>query len=195
MKDKLKGRKCFICKSKGCVGAIHLKAYCSIDCQAKLGLHLAAKSREEKGKEFKRETKRRKLAIRTRTEWFNILGILVNQYILYRDRSEACCTCKKNEHGIKYDAGHFRSRGACKELRFELTNIHKQCSVKCNVHGSGMRAAYNEFIIEKYGQEHYEWLTGPHPTLKVQFPHTDDIDKECVRYRKILKQAGIKPNR
>ena len=86
------------------------------------------------------------------------------------------------------------SRGSSSELRFELTNIHKQCSVECNVHGAGKRKEYELFIIKKYGQDHLNWLLGPHKLLKEQLPHYLDIKAEIARYRALLRAEGLKPN-
>lgn len=149
------------------------------------------KKKEKIARKQHREDKER---IRTRAEWYDTLQTLVNQYVMHvRDVGEPCCTCGTTNPAIKYDAGHHLSRGARKELRFELTNIHKQCSVNCNQWGSSMRPEYKEFIIQKYGQEHYAWLIGPHPMLKEQFPHYLDIKAEILRYRKLLRDNRIKP--
>ena len=86
------------------------------------------------------------------------------------------------------------------DLRFENTNIHKQCSQQCNVFGRGMPVEYDEFIIKKYGIGHYNWLNTkflchkPHPTLKEQFPTWQDIEEEINKYAEILREHGIKPN-
>jgi len=111
-----------------------------------------------------------------------------------RDKDKPCCTCGTTNPFIKYDAGHYRSRGACPEARFIPTNIHRQCSVRCNVHGSGMRSEYIDFISAEYGQEHLDWLDGPHQSLKEMLPDADAIDAEIARYRKMLRDAGLKPN-
>ena len=149
-----------------------------------------------KEKAQRAQTRADKERLRKRADWYKILGPLVNQYVLHiRDKDEPCCTCGKANQAVKYDAGHYLSVGAHGSLRFELTNIHKQCSVNCNQHGSGMRAEYNEFIKAKYGQEHYEWLNGKHPTLKNTFPHYEDIKAEIERYRKLIRSHNLKPNR
>lgn len=72
--------------------------------------------------------------------------------------------------------------------------FYKQCSVECNVHGSGKRKEYELFIIKKYGQDHLDWLLGPHKLLKEQLPHYTDIKDEIARYRKLLREEGLKPN-
>ncbi|MNG70281.1 Bacteriophage Lambda NinG protein [compost metagenome] len=130
-----------------------------------------------------------------RSHHLDQLQKLVNQWVVHvRDKDKPCCTCGTTNPFIKYDAGHYRSRGACPEARFIPTNIHRQCSVRCNVYGSGMRAEYIEFLRSGYGQEHLDWLDGPHHTLKEQLPDADAIDAEMARYRKMLREAGLKPN-
>lgn len=137
--------------------------------------------------------RKRKLEV-NRTQHLDRLQKLVNQWVLHvRDADEQCCTCGTSKPGIKYDAGHFLSRGSSPELRFEVTNIHRQCSMNCNGHKSGAKAEYIEFIIAKYGQEHYDWLCGPHNKLKEQLPNADAIELEIARYRKMIRDAGLKP--
>ena len=185
-------------KCKGCgkkcepSGVVTL---CSYECARIVAEKADKKVKQEKvrkakavKKAFKARTRELKEKAKTRAEWFADLQKEVNAYVRYRDKDEPCCTCG-TRNDIKYDAGHYRSRGACKELRFELTNIHKQCSVRCNQHGSGMRAEYRDFIIRKYGADHLAWLDGPHPSLKEQFPTIADIRAEIARYRKLNREA------
>lgn len=142
-------------------------------------------------KKSHREDKER---VKKRSEWLDNLQTLVNQWVVHvRDKNKPCCTCGKTTQGIKYDAGHMISRGNNPALRFELTNIHKQCSINCNKHGSGMRKEYELFIIEEYGQNHLDWLCGPHKLLKEQLPHYTDIKAEIKRYRVLLRESGLRP--
>ena len=136
-----------------------------------------------------------KKSVRSRSKWYATLQKLVNQWVTsVRDVDEACCTCGTRDPSIKYDAGHFFTVGARKDIRFDLMNIHKQCSQKCNVYGSGMRLEYERFIIARYGQEGLNELTLQEKTLKEQFPTWQDIENEIIRYRKLLRAAGIKPH-
>ena len=86
----------------------------------------------EKKKAFNRETKRLKESIKPRGKWIAEAQAAVNKYIRLRDRDKPCISCGNNrEHkmglsGHRYDAGHYRSRGAAGHLRFNLLNIHKQ---------------------------------------------------------------------
>jgi hypothetical protein len=171
------------------------KVWCSPDCGFKVARERQDKARAKKAAKVRREAKTaekaaradirvRKERLKTRADWYRGLQKEVNRNVRLRDEGEPCRTCGTT-NDIKYDAGHYRSVGSCPELRFELTNIHKQCSVNCNQHGSGMRAEYRDFIVREYGQAHLEWLDGPHPLLKDKFPHIDDIKAEIARYRKL----------
>jgi hypothetical protein len=145
--------------------------------------------------DFKKRVKEGEFKAKTRTEYLDILQDLVNQYILnVRDTGKHCCTCGATYKSVKFDAGHYRSRGACPELRFEPTNIHAQCYI-CNSHNSGMRLEYQVFIERQYGAEHLAWLNGPHKKLKEQFPDNQSIKTEAARYRKLIRAAGIQPRR
>ena len=190
---KSKTRKCFMCKTKLAVELMHIdgiKAVCrTADCMADYGLWKVGQSRKSSDLAYKRETKVRKEAIKSRTDLYQELQVQVNKYVRTRDKGKPCCTCGTTNPGIKYDAGHYRSVGSCKDLRFELTNIHRQCSQQCNQYGSGMRKEYSEFVVKTYGQAHLDWLDGPHKALKEQFPTHDSIRDEISRYKQLNKAA------
>ena len=178
---------------------------CSFECACQLGNKALEKRRsDERKKEVRRLKESEKAAKKQRTErrkgiqpikyWQDKLQRLVNQWVVHvRDVGKPCCTCGTDSPSIKYDAGHYRTRAAAPELRYELTNIHKQCSVRCNVHGSGMRKEYQGFIEHHYGKEHLEWLDGVHPALKDTFPDWQAYDAEISKYRKKLRLAGVTP--
>lgn len=157
---------------------------------------LRVKKEKDARKADREHTKERKKALMSRTAWFKKLEALVNQYVLYvKEVGEPCCTCGATKTTIKYDAGHCFTVAARSDIRFELTNIHKQCSVRCNQHGSGMRLEYEKFIIKKYSQEHLDYLKEVKPDLKTQFPNWQDIEAEINRYRNLLRENGITPKR
>lgn len=173
----------------------------SIELSRKRTERLMAKAVRAQEVEAKNSAKRDRESIAKRKKELNRshhldqLQKLVNQWVVHvRDKDKPCCTCGTTNQNIKYDAGHYRSRGACPEARFILTNIHKQCSVRCNVHGSGMRAEYIEFLRGEYGQEHLDWLDGPHQPLKEMLPDADAIDDEIKVLRQKIRSAGLKPN-
>ena len=130
-----------------------------------------------------------------RSHHLDQLQKLVNQWVVHvRDKDKPCCTCGTANPFIKYDAGHLRTRAASPATRFLLQNINKQCSVRCNMHASGAVDEHKAYVVATYGQETLDFIYGPHPTLKEQLPDADAIDAEMARYRKMLRDAGLKPN-
>jgi len=168
-------------------------AFCSFDFAVKWASENKSIGKKKIQVKQRKKDKVRLKELMSRSEWYSKLERLVNQYAKHvKEKNEPCCTCGASNN--KIDSGHFRSVGSCPELRFELTNIHNQCSVNCNQIGSGKRAEYNEYIIKRYGIDHYNWLIGKHPSLKEQFPTWQDIEKEILRYRKLLRDNGLTPN-
>ena len=84
---------------------------------------------------------------------------LFNKAIRLRDEGAVCISCQKPPK--KKNAGHYLSRGARPELRFEPLNCHLQCE-SCNSFKSGNQALYRINLIKKIGVEQVEWLEGPH---------------------------------
>lgn len=171
-------------------------------CDSACALAYTVKKREkaaerrqmgERKVQRKANTEKRK-ELMTRSQWYKRLEKLVNQYVRWRDRDEPCCTCGTTNPGIKYDAGHFHTVAARSDIRFELTNIHRQCSMNCNQFGSGKSREYEAFITRKYGAAHVEFLKRHQRPLHDVFPNWQDIEAEIVRYREVLRAHGVKPS-
>lgn len=191
-------RKCKCCdkyKPRETMAIHNNMAFCDNDCAAEYGFKNRFKGALKVHKEKKKKDKQKKKDLMSRAEWYSKLQSLVNQYVRIRDKHEPCCTCGTTNPNIKYDSGHFIPQKGHDPRRFELTNIHKQCSLNCNQFGSGKRAEYREFIVGKYGEDHLEWLECDvnHKSLKEQFPHWSDIEKEIISYRKKIRELGEKP--
>lgn len=161
------------------------------DSTTKKQKRLAAKKHKDDRKIHKADKDR----VKKISKWYDQLQTLVNQCVVHvRDKGKACCTCGTT-NPIKYDAGHWQTRGARSELRFNLYNIHKQCNQKCNVYASGAKQEHEEYISSTYGNHVVDWLKSRHhPSLKEVFPHYSDVKKEMARYRKILRDNGLRPN-
>ena len=168
---KAKIRTCSICKIKKPVEEVFTtpvnKAYCSPECGAKLAIQVYAKQKETEKKEFKAETTKRKkaLAVTTKTYWVDKIRAVLHPWIKLRDKDEPCISCSRFDSEIpdspsgKWDAGHFRSQGAAKQLRFNPLNIHKQC-FQCNRGGEmwskkrdTVGINYEKNLIVKIGQD------------------------------------------
>lgn len=90
----------------------------------------------------------------------------LNAWIRLRDKDEPCISCDlPATWGGQWHASHYRSIGACPELRFDERNIHKSCSA-CNSHKSGNIVEYRLRLIQRIGQAAVDELEGPHPPKK-----------------------------
>ena len=170
---------------------------CSVQCAMSHVEKQNKKRVDREAKEQRKKDKQRKQALKTKSEWLAETQTVCNKYIRERDKYEPCITCKKYDHEIddiftggKWDAGHWQSRGAHPELRFHPYNIHKQCK-KCNG-GSGkfshkrktVGQNYDENVLERIGQQMYDYLEGPQ---QAQNWSIEDIKEIKQYYKEQLK--------
>ena len=137
-----------------------VSAYCSYDCLNGSMKGLIKKGREKQEKEFKKETRRLKEESRPISWYKKKAQELFNKFIRLRDKDLPCISCGRHHQG-QYHAGHYRTVGACPELRFDELNCHKQCSV-CNNHLSANLLEYRINLIKKIGEDKVNWLEGYH---------------------------------
>lgn len=108
-----------------------------------------------------------------------------NSYIRNRDKESPCISCQRHHEG-QYHAGHYRSVGACPELRFEELNNNKQCA-PCNNHLSGNITEYRINLIKKIGLDKVNWLEGPHEPKKYTCAELKEIELEYKNKLKALQ--------
>ncbi len=102
----------------------------------------------------RREIKNALEAIKSRSEWLKDVQTAFNQYIRLRDSHLPCISCGRFHQG-QWHAGHYRSVGAAPHLRFDESNVHKQCA-PCNNHKSGNVIEYRIRLVEKIGVKEVE---------------------------------------
>ena len=116
------------------------------------------KQNKAKQKAARVQHKADKERIKPRAKWLAELQALVNKYVRLRDRAHGCISCDKPASWSgQWHASHLHSRAHSANLRFNLWNIHKGCSV-CNSHLSGNIGQYTPRLIEKIGQEKVCWM-------------------------------------
>lgn len=152
----MKQKTCKQCRKKF-EPARPMQAVCSPVCAA----NLARKKRE---KVERSELRRRKESAKTRHELIKDAQAAFNAFIRLRDRDLPCISCGRHHNG-QYHAGHYLSTGARPELRFEESNVHKQCQ-PCNTHLHGNLVLYRIGLIKRIGLSKVEWLEGPHSAKK-----------------------------
>lgn len=181
MSAVLKARKPKRCRTCGeeFVPLRPLQRVCpTLDCVMKFA---QAKGEERERKRRRRELLEGRKRLRTLSELTEIAQAAFNSWVRARDEGLPCISCGRfaveTYTGGAWDCGHFRTIGACPELRFEPTNAHRQCKT-CNsgVIRAGkrvrvahdperamtIRARYRENLVVRIGLAAVEWLEGPH---------------------------------
>jgi hypothetical protein len=158
----------------------------------------APKNREKARKSLaqieRKEIKVRKEKLKSRGEHMREAQAAVNEYVRLRDAHFPCISCDSmpNDNdlitGSRWDAGHYRSVGACPELRFEPLNIHRQC-VKCNRNLSGNAVEYRIRLVLRVGADKVAFLEGPHEPRKYTVEEIKTIKAEYRAKTRELKKG------
>lgn len=162
---------------------------CSPDCALKLVVakreknERAAKTLERKADAAKREK------LKSRSDYAREAQTAFNLWVRLRDKDRPCISCGRHHNG-QYHAGHFLSVGARPELRYEPSNVWKQCS-PCNTHLSGNAVLFRAALVREIGVEKVEWLEGPHEPRKYTVDDLKEIKRiYSAKARELLKQQG-----
>ena len=145
----------------------------------------------EKGKEMQRKTavKKHKIlkeSIKSKSQWVQEAEKAVRDYIRLRDSGKPCISCgslPEQKYGGTMDAGHYRSKGAAKQLRFNTNNIHSQC-VKCNRYNSGNAVDYRLGLIKRIGLAKTEQLENDNSIARYEIPYLKRM-KEVFKKRRL----------
>ena len=177
---------------------------CSLPCAVILGRQRTEKDERQKAK-VERAADRVKLeAFKTRSKWINEAQAAFNKYIRTRDEGKPCICCGKYPapddwtRGGIWDAGHFLSRGAYPELRFEELNCHRQLktcnggSAKYAKKGRTVSQGYRLGLIERIGLEKVEWLESHHEPKHYTIDELKAIKRQ---YAEMTKEILHKFNR
>ncbi|WP_028236767.1 recombination protein NinG [Pseudomonas brassicacearum] len=171
------------------------QSWCSPDCGVALARAKQEKTRKELAQVERREIKVRKEKLKSRADHLREAQAAVNEYVRQRDAHLPCISCDSTPNdndlmtGSRWDAGHYRSVGACPELRFEPLNIHRQC-VKCNRNLSGNAVEYRIRLVLRIGADLVAWLEGAHPARKYAVEEIKAIKAEYRAKTRELKRTA-----
>lgn len=174
---------CIVCKQAFVRHTSMTQTVCSIRCAQRIPVINRRAEREAKS-----EHKRKLAALKTRGEWMEDAQRAFNAFIRARDAGQPCICCGRYSQGAgadrggEWDAGHYRSRGAAPELRFDERNAHAQLK-QCNRRAWDV-AGYRANLIERIGLDATEGLESKHPPRKYTI---DDLRAICATYRAKLK--------
>jgi hypothetical protein len=197
MLASVKERKAKVCANTACGAQFVPSQLGQKVCGWSCGLAIAPvkqdKARKAIDQRERREIKVRKEKLKSRADHLREAQAAVNEYVRLRDAHLPCISCDSSpsDHdlitGSRWDAGHYRSVGACPELRFEPLNIHRQC-VKCNRNLSGNAVEYRIRLVVRIGVEKVAWIEGPHPARKYTVEEIKAIKAEFRAMTKDLKK-------
>lgn len=187
------------CKNPACGISFPPQRLGQAVCSPKCALAMAPANSERASKAIaqrdRREIQVRKEKLKSRAVHLREAQAAVNEYVRLRDAHLPCISCDSmpNDNdlmtGSRWDAGHYRSVGACPELRFEPLNIHRQC-VKCNRNLSGNAVEYRIRLVQRIGDETVAWLEGPHEPRKYTVEEIKTIKAEYRAKTRELKRAA-----
>lgn len=139
-------------------------------------------------KVWNKEKKQLKEALKTRSDWLADLEKIFNRFIRLRDKGHPCISCETTNPKIIYSAGHFHSKGAYPNIRFNEDNVHLQCLMSCNKSKGGNIHEYRPRLIEKIGVVRFNHLQKvKNEPLKISI---DEIKEKMKYYR--LKNKEMK---
>ena len=153
--------------------------------KAKLKNQEKREKQKEEMKVYKKEVKRETSIKSTQTAF--------NRYIRWRDtRPEgkgSCISCRNMiEFGSQSThAGHYYTRGARSDLRFNPDNVHAQCE-QCNMHNNcripgSVMENYKKNLLKKIGKSKYDLLT-----KRIQQDYSQgELDKIRKKFNKLIK--------
>lgn len=188
-------KKCRVAECRATfVPAQPFQTWCSPDCAVAIIRQRQEKQRKSFAQRERREIKVRKEKLKSRADHLREAQAAVNEYVRLRDAHLPCISCDSIPNdddlmtGSRWDAGHYRSVGACPELRFEPLNIHRQC-VKCNRNLSGNAVEYRIRLVQRIGAETVAWLEGPHEPRKYTVEEIKTIKAEYRAKTRELKKG------
>lgn len=165
-----------------------MQAVCSHTCAMVLVNAHKAKDEAKARTEDRKLTAQARSRLKTRSDLAQETQVAVNAYVRLRDAALPCVSCGRHHQG-QWHAGHYMSRGARPDLRYDLDNLHKQCA-PCNTYLSGNIAAYRIELLRRIGQAGVDRLEGPAQTDKMSRDELIELKKKFLTLASELCRAA-----
>ena len=141
--SKRRTRKCATCREPFEPRSMTHKT-CKPECAAAL-------VERNKALVIKRERQQGLAKLKKRADWMREAQTALNKWIReVRDAGKPCISCGHTDHGQKFDAGHYITRGSRPNLALEELNLARQCHW-CNVHLSGNQILFRRGLVARIG--------------------------------------------
>jgi len=165
-----------------------LQAACGPQCALVLGRRRAhAKQRVD--------LKARRNALMSLSDHHKATQAIFNKWIRLRDTIPfdlPCPSCGRLNNNLKWDAGHYLTRGGHPEHRYNPVNVAKQCT-HCNRWNSGKQSEFRKGLVMRYGEAAVLELEGPSKPRKYTVEELQAIQKTCKLEIKRLESLRNQP--
>ena len=161
-----------------------LQVVCSPNCALLHAKQKRERERKALDKIERKASRDAKERVKSRSEYMKEAQNVFNAYIRQRDLGLPCISCGTTAD-VQYAAGHYRTVGACPELRFEPLNVHRQCNRNCNMGKSGNLIEYRIGLVARIGADAVAWLEGQHEPKHYSI---DDLKQIKAQYRQKLRE-------
>lgn len=179
LSSTLKPKPCSFCKSLFTPARL-MQSVCSPVC--------AARSVKAKNSQEKLQFKERKAKLKTWSEHHADAQKAVNAKVRARDAGKPCISCGA-PWSPTFQAGHYRSRGAAKNLALDDRNVHGQC-VQCNLHRHGNAIDFRIGLIGRYGPQFVEAIEADNEPR-----HNSIDDLKAIRAAALAETKELKRSR
>lgn len=158
----MKQKKCRVCKAKF-EPFNSLQVACSVECaraEARKQLEKKAEKAAKQARAERREFNRRDLRWQHKQcqRAFNRMRVLEEiEWFRERGMEPECISCGKTH--MDWCCGHFKTRGAQSNLRYDRMNTYLQCNKACNeslsgnIEGDKNSRGYKRGLVERFGEE------------------------------------------
>lgn len=148
----------------------------------------AALVERNKALAIKRERQQGLAKLKKRADWMREAQTALNKWIReVRDAGKPCISCGHTDHGQKFDAGHYITRGSRPNLALEELNLARQCHW-CNVHLSGNQILFRRGLVDRIGLAAVEALEADTTPRKYTVEQLQAIKAD---YMARIKQAKV----
>lgn len=187
LSSKPRPKKCKVCAVEYLPQRMGQKV-CGRLCAQKFARDMTEKSRKVLEKAERMADRAKREEMKTKPQLEKEVEEAMNRYVRLRDWDDGCISCGRafvrGSLGGDCDAGHFRSKGSAKHLRFDPRNVHAQCK-HCNDFLAGNPIGYEKGLIAKIGKEAVEALKFDQEPRR----HTrDELREMRAHYRQLFKE-------
>lgn len=184
---KRRTRKCAVCREPFEPRSMMHKA-CKPECAQAL-------IEQQKAAAVKKERQAGLAKLKRRADYFKETQAALNKWIReVRDAEKPCISCGHTDHGQKFDAGHYITRGSRPNLALEELNLARQCHW-CNVHLSGNQILFRKGLVERIGLAAVEALEADTTPRKYSIEQLQAMKADYLKRIREAKKANHEHDR